>query len=84
MIVKVPEGASAGELVVKNGQQASQTYTCDIGIMIAENLHPVTNPAVDAMGNLYSTFSGSRGQKVPQLHLQDRSAFQHPSRSSPT
>ena len=65
VIVKVPEGASAGELVVKNAQQASQTYTCDIGIMIAENLHPVTNPAVDALGNIYSTFSGSRGQKVP-------------------
>ena len=32
---------------------------------IAENLHPVTNPAVDAQGNIYVTFSGSRGQKVP-------------------
>ncbi len=65
LIVKVPEGASAGELVVRNARQTSQTYTCDIGIMIAENLHPVTNPAVDLFGNLYSTFSGSRGQKVP-------------------
>jgi sugar lactone lactonase YvrE len=65
LIVKVPEGASAGELVIKNAQLASQPYTCDIGIVIAENLHPVSNPAVDAYGNLYSTFSGSRGQKVP-------------------
>ena len=65
LIVKVPEGASAGELIVKNALQSSQAYTCDIGIMIAENLHPVTSPAVDAFGNLYSTFSGSRGQKVP-------------------
>jgi sugar lactone lactonase YvrE len=32
---------------------------------IAENLHPVTNPAIDHEGNLYVTFSGSRGQKVP-------------------
>jgi hypothetical protein len=65
LIVKVPEGASAGELVIQNGQNASQSYTCDIGIMIAENLHPVTNPAVDTFGNIYTTFSGSRGQKVP-------------------
>jgi sugar lactone lactonase YvrE len=28
-------------------------------------LHPVTNPAVDIEGNIYVTFSGSRGQKVP-------------------
>jgi hypothetical protein len=65
LIVKVPEGASAGELVIQNGQNASQSYTCDIGIMIAENLHPVTNPAVDTFGNIFTTFSGSRGQKVP-------------------
>jgi sugar lactone lactonase YvrE len=32
---------------------------------IAENLHPVTNPALDVEGNIYVTFSGSRGQKVP-------------------
>ncbi|HUK46480.1 MAG TPA: hypothetical protein VLW06_02770, partial [Terriglobales bacterium] len=30
-----------------------------------ENLHPVTNPALDVEGNIYVTFSGSRGQKVP-------------------
>jgi sugar lactone lactonase YvrE len=32
---------------------------------IAENLHPVANPALDAEGNIYVTFSGPRGQKVP-------------------
>lgn len=65
VIVKVPEGATAGELVVKNALQSSQIYTCEIGIVISENLHPVTNPAVDSFGNIYTTFSGSRGQKVP-------------------
>ena len=65
MIVKVPEGASAGELVVGQGDAASQVWSCDIGVTIAENLHPVTNPAVDSFGNIYTTFSGSRGQKVP-------------------
>ena len=34
-------------------------------MLIAENLHPVANPAVDTFGNIYTTFSGSRGQKVP-------------------
>jgi sugar lactone lactonase YvrE len=69
VIVKVPEGASAGELIVGGGLdgvgKVSETWNCDIGICVAENLHPVTNPAVDAFGNIYTTFSGSRGQKVP-------------------
>jgi sugar lactone lactonase YvrE len=65
VIVKVPEGASAGDLVIENGEQSSQSWTCDIGIPIADSLHPVANPAVDPFGNIFSTFSGSRGQKVP-------------------
>src|ERR1700710_168181 len=65
MVVKVPDGASAGDLVVGEGEKASQVWSCDIGVAVAENLHPVTNPAVDTFGNIYTTFSGSRGQKVP-------------------
>ena len=65
VIARVPEGATAGELVIENGQQASDSWACDIGVLIAESLHPVANPAVDSFGNIYTTFSGSRGQKVP-------------------
>lgn len=32
---------------------------------MAENLHPVANPAVDADGNVFATVSGPRGQQVP-------------------
>lgn len=65
VIVKVPDGASAGELVVGSGGSASEAWNCDIGLQIAENLHPVCSPAVDFAGNIFTTFSGSRGQKVP-------------------
>jgi sugar lactone lactonase YvrE len=65
VIARVPEGATAGELIVASGQQASDTWTCDIGVQIADSLHPVSNPAIDPFGNIYTTFSGSRGQKVP-------------------
>jgi sugar lactone lactonase YvrE len=34
-------------------------------MQIADNLHPVANPAVDSDGNIYVTFSGPRGQRVP-------------------
>ena len=65
VIARVPEGATAGELVVQSGQQSSDPWACDIGVLIAENLHPVANPAIDSSGNIFTTFSGSRGQKVP-------------------
>jgi sugar lactone lactonase YvrE len=65
VIARVPEGATAGELVVESGSAASDSWACDIGVLIAEALHPVANPAIDAFGNIYTTFSGSRGQKVP-------------------
>jgi streptogramin lyase len=65
MVVKVPEGAAVGELIVENRGEQSPAYTCEIGFQIADNLHPVTNPAVDAHGNVFTTFSGSRGQKTP-------------------
>jgi hypothetical protein len=65
VIVRVPENAAAGDLVVASGDTASQIWTCDIGIGIADSLHPVANPAIDSFGNIFTTFSGSRGQKVP-------------------
>src|ERR1700704_1502485 len=34
VIVKVPEGASAGEVIVENGKHASEAWTCDIGLQI--------------------------------------------------
>jgi glucose/arabinose dehydrogenase len=65
IIARVPEGATAGELVIQNGEQASDSWACDVGVLIADSLHPVASPAIDSFGNIYVTFSGSRGQKVP-------------------
>ena len=64
VVVRVPEGA-AGDLVVASGERASDAWACDVGVQIADNLHPVANPAVDRFGNIYATFSGQRGQKTP-------------------
>jgi sugar lactone lactonase YvrE len=65
LVVRVPEGAISGDLTVDTGEGVTPPVPVALGIPLAENLHPVANPAVDAGGNIYTTFSGSRGQKVP-------------------
>ena len=65
VIVRVPEGVSADRLTVGNGGRATASWDCAIGEQIADGIHPVANPAVDARGNIFTTFSGSRGQKTP-------------------
>src|SRR5271168_2761995 len=65
LIARVPEGANGGTVRVASAGRESQPHPVHIGLQIAANLHPVANPAVDADGNIYVTFSGPRGQRVP-------------------
>jgi len=65
VIARVPEGATSGSVVVSTNGHASNPQPIKVAVPITENLHPVTNPAIDAEGNIFVTFSGSRGQKVP-------------------
>ncbi len=65
LIARVPEGASGGTVRVSTGAAESRPHPIAIGVQVADNLHPVANPAVDAEGNIYVTFSGPRGQRVP-------------------
>src|SRR5215469_2421271 len=65
LVARVPEGATSGPVVVATDGHVSNSQTVRVAVPIAENLHPVTNPVLDAEGNIYVTFSGSRGQKVP-------------------
>jgi sugar lactone lactonase YvrE len=65
LVARVPAGAASGPIVVSTNGHSSNPHQIKVAVQIAENLHPVTNPALDAEGNIYATFSGSRGQKVP-------------------
>jgi sugar lactone lactonase YvrE len=65
IVARVPEGASSGNVVVAINGHRSNPREVRIAVPVVENLHPVANPAVDERGNIYATFSGSRGQKVP-------------------
>jgi sugar lactone lactonase YvrE len=65
LIARVPEGATGGVVRVFSAENESPPHPVSIGVQIADNLHPIANPAVDALGNTYVTFSGNRGQRVP-------------------
>ena len=65
LIARVPENAVSGPVVVGTNGHVSNAYTVKVAVPVADNLHPVANPALDHEGNIYVTFSGPRGQKVP-------------------
>ena len=63
--IQIPEGTTSCPVVLERGGIASNALELRVAVPMAENLHPVANPAVDADGNVYATFSGARGQSVP-------------------
>jgi len=65
VVTRVPEGATSGPVVVATDGHTSNGQPVKVAVPIAESLHLVTNPALDAEGNIYATFSGARGQKAP-------------------
>lgn len=65
IMVRIPEEAQSGKLEIQQDGQTSNAVPIKVGRLIAENVHQVANPAVDPEGNIYVTFSGSRGQKTP-------------------
>jgi sugar lactone lactonase YvrE len=69
-VIRIPEGAISGDVVLQVGDGAGHTGASNpldlrVAVPMAEGLHPVANPAVDADGNVYATVSGARGQAVP-------------------
>jgi sugar lactone lactonase YvrE len=65
LIVRVPENPTGNSLQVVQSENESQPFPVSVAFQIADNLHPVANPVVDSSGNIYVTFSGPRGQRVP-------------------
>src|SRR5205814_8934071 len=57
LIARVPPGASSGPVVVSTNGHSSNAHAISVAVPIAENLPPVTNPALDAEGNIYATFA---------------------------
>src|SRR5271169_5390872 len=65
LIARVPDNAVGSTIQILGADSKSKPFPVALGFQIADNLHPVSNPAVDAEGNIFVTFSGPRGQRVP-------------------
>jgi sugar lactone lactonase YvrE len=65
MAVLVPNGLDGGRTTVRVQDVPGETAFLEIGSALATGLHQVDNPVFDGDGNLYVTYSGSRGQDVP-------------------
>jgi sugar lactone lactonase YvrE len=63
--IKVPAGAISSDLVLRHNGHSSNILHANVGVPMVEDLHMVSNPAVDADGNLFAMVSGPRGESVP-------------------
>lgn len=62
----VPPGiAESGRVRVRVGSLAAAEAFVEVGTPFATGLHQVDNPVFDRDGNLYVTYSGTRGMQVP-------------------
>jgi len=64
-VIRVSEAAITGDVILERRGTASNALELRVAVRMANGLHPVANPAVDAKGNVYATVSGVRGQSVP-------------------
>jgi sugar lactone lactonase YvrE len=63
--VIVPPGLEGGSTPVRVDDVLGETAYIDVAAPLATGLHLVDSPVFDRDGNLYVTFSGSRGQQAP-------------------
>ena len=63
--VLVPAGLDGGRTAVRVADVPGETALLEVGTPLATGLHQVDNPVFDREGNLYVTYSGTRGQDVP-------------------
>src|SRR5919201_6147593 len=61
----VAEEADLNSVHIVQGERQSNTVPFTGATRLADNLHPVASPAIDAQGNIYTTISGTKGQHVP-------------------
>jgi sugar lactone lactonase YvrE len=63
--LEVPPGLEGGATEIKAVWLPGRTPFVQVGVQVATGLHQVDNPAIDAEGRIYVTYSGTRGQQAP-------------------
>jgi sugar lactone lactonase YvrE len=63
--VIVPAGLDAGAATIRVGSVSGESAFVEVAAPFATGLHQVDSPVFDRDGNLYVTYSGTRGQQVP-------------------
>ena len=64
MAVVVPSGLDGGETQVKVAWLPGATLYARVGTQLATGLHQVDNPVIGRDGDVYVTYSGTRGQEA--------------------
>jgi WD40 repeat protein len=64
-LIRVPDGAISSDLSLRTNGSVSNALHANVAVPMADDLHIISNPAVDSDGNLFAMVSGPRGQKVP-------------------
>jgi sugar lactone lactonase YvrE len=64
LVAVVPPGLDGGRVPIRIGGADAAAFV-SIAAPLATGLHQVDNPIFDRDGNLYVTYSGTRGQQVP-------------------
>jgi sugar lactone lactonase YvrE len=64
IVAQVPPDGFSDELTVIVDREESSSVHIEVASLLATSLHPVANPALDPDGNLFTTLSGRRGEKV--------------------
>jgi sugar lactone lactonase YvrE len=65
LVVTIPADVEPGPAAIRIENLPGATAYVSIGAPWATGLHQVDNPVFDADGNLFVTYSGSRGQESP-------------------
>jgi sugar lactone lactonase YvrE len=65
LVVTIPPDVEGAQLPMKIPRARLETMYIAVGARWATGLHQVDNPIFDAAGNLFVTYSGSRGQEAP-------------------
>src|ERR1700722_8642170 len=65
LVALVPGGLNTGRSSVCGAGARHDLAFLDVAAPFATGLHQVDNPVFDADGDLFVTFSGSRGHQVP-------------------